>query len=83
MLFVEEADVAVETYLAVDDAVVCRLVNHFAGGWVDGKQEVLFQFGEFVERRLFVLAVIHVAHRAVLVLVLKHYPVAHNGSVLL
>ena len=73
----EEADVTVETHLAVDDAVVGRLVNHLAAGRVDGVYETILQLGELFLCLLLIPAIIDVAHRAILRLVFKNYPIPH------
>ena len=74
----QEADIAVDASLAVDDAVVRRLVNDLTGIGVNGVNELITQLRKFIKGLLLVAIVIHIAHRAVLALKFKHHPILHK-----
>ena len=77
----EQSNVAVDTLLTVNDAVVRRLVNHLAGGGVYSVLEAVAQLGKFVKGLLLVAAVIHIAHRRAFALILKNYAILHKKMI--
>ena len=73
----EEADVAVDASLAVNEAIVRGFVNHLTTVGVDGVLEAVAQLGELFHGLLLVTTVIDIAHRAVLGLIFKNHSISH------
>ena len=81
MISVEQkADVPEDALTSINDAVVCRLVNHLAVCGVYGVYEAVTQFSKFLLRLLLVTAVVHVAHRTIFSLIFKYNPIPHNNG---